>query len=1123
MTIVSTLKRLLPAGLALSAALFTASPAPAQTVTGLVWRNVGPLRAGRVSAVSGAIGEPGVFYAGFATGGLWKTANAGTTWTPIFDAVTSVASIGAVAVAPSDTSVIYVGTGDMPTGGNINEGDGVYKSVDAGRTWQRMGLDSSKQIPSILVDPRDPTLVLAAAQGDLHAAGGQRGVYRSTDGGRTWTRTLFVDSTTGIEKLAWAADQPGVVFATTDRHYNAPGAFGRGGFGGGNGPTGTALYKSTDEGLTWHEVTGGNLPRLAGRTSVAVAMHTSAQRVYLIGNFGLWRSDDGGTTWRQMDADDHRVGNGQGGYNCGVYVGSDNPDEVITVNTSSYVSTDGGNTFTGFKGAPGGDDPQQLWIDPTNGQRMLLGMDQGATVTLDGGRTWSLWYNQSTEQVYHISVDSSFPYWIYASQQDAGAIRTRSRGNYGEITPLDWSPVGTWEWGTVVADPLDPRIVYGSGSGILKITWPSEQIINVGPTEDPSLHLRTTNSQPLVWAPWNQHELLAGYQVVMATIDGGAHWTKLSPDLGYPKGETPPPDTAAPAFGPNARRGGAIESMAASTVRRGIIWVGTNNGLIKLTRDEGRTWQDVSIPDLPDSNRSDIATIEASHHDPAEAYAAVDAHTSGDYAPQLYRTRDYGATWTKIVTGLPTDQPSGSFTRLIRSDTKKAGLLFAGTESGMYVSFDDGDTWQSLQLNLPNTSYRDALIVGNDLVVGTYGRGIWILDDISPLRQLTPDVMAENVHLFTPGGAVRVHRNVNQDTPLPPEVPHALNPPDGAVIYYYLKNAPTNEVTMDILDAQGREVRHLSSIPQPPVPEASHPPEPSFWLATPQPLPVAAGIDRAVWDLRYDDPPSFTHTFEINANPGLTPASPEGPMVPPGVYTVKLTVDGQAYTSTVSVRNDPRSPGTAAGIAAQNRLQLDIAGGMRTTSDGFAQAEALRSSLAADTLPAAAADVRTAAHALLERVDSIAGDTITPTGPRIFRRGGFGGPQNFVQLNGSLGRALNGQDLADMAPTAPTLAGWRTLCDDLNAGVTRWNAVRTGGLASLNAALSAHGQASVTAPGSALAAPACPAAPPGAPRVTGHRRAGAARGNVVEDDQAPARQDRADPNACDADDPDCGN
>jgi photosystem II stability/assembly factor-like uncharacterized protein len=1078
--------RPLLAGLVLALATLAPRPAdaqlPASLVSGLVWRNVGPFRAGRVSAVTGAVGEPGVFYAGFPAGGVWKTTNAGTTWEPVFDAITAVSSIGAIEVAPSDTSVIYAGTGDMPTGGNIDEGDGVYRSSDAGRTWQHIGLDATKQIPSILVDPHDPNLVLVAAQGDLHAKSDQRGVFRSTDGGRTWTKTLYVDDETGVQKLAWAYDQPGVIFATTDRHFFPPGQ-GRFGFGGagGRGPTGTAIYKSTDEGLTWHEVTGTGLPRLFGRTSVAVAMHTNAQRVFLIGNFGLYRSDDGGATWKQMDPDDHRIQNGQGGYNCGVYVSSSNPDVVYTVNTSSYVSTDGGNTFTGFKGAPGGDDPQQLWIDPTDGQRMLLGMDQGATVTLDGGKTWSLWYNQSTEQVYHISVDDSYPYWIYASQQDAGAIRTRSRGNYGEITPLDWSPVGTWEWGTVVADPRDPNVVYGSGSGILKITWPSEQVINVGPNQDPRSYLRASRSQPLLWAPWDPRELLAGYQYVMATTDGGVHWRKLSPDLGYPKGVTPPAESLAARAGrpgaSNERRGGAIESMAASTVRRGLIWVATTNGLVKLTRDDGRTWQDVSIPDLPDSDQSDITGIDASHQDPAEAYVAVDGHVTGDYAPYLYRTRDYGRTWTKIVTGLPTGEPSGSFAQLIRADTKRRGLLFAGTASGMFVSFDDGDHWQSLQLNLPNTSYRDAVITGNDLVVGTYGRGIWILDDISPLRQMTAAIAAEDVHLFRPGDAVRVHRNVNQDTPFPPEVPHALNPPDGVVVYYDLKSRPAGPVTLDVLDASGAVVRHLSSVPVPPVSEASHPPEPSFWLATPQPLPTAAGTNRAVWDLRDDDPPAFSHGFEINANPGLTPASPQGAMALPGTYTIRLGVDGRTYTTTVKVTNDPRSPATAAALAAQHALQMRITRGMREAWDGHEQATALAASLAADTASGSPADVDTAAAALVARLDTVAGST-TGGGFAFFRRGGPR-PANFVAVNGTLGRQLEGQDNADMAPTPAMLAAYTNACGDLRHAVTTWRAIRGAGLDSLNALLTKHGRATISPTGEALPIPACgPAAAP---------------------------------------------
>src|SRR5580765_7547369 len=566
------------------------TPVDPRVYAGLAWRNLGPFRAGRVAAVSGAIGEPGTFYIGLPAAGVWKTTSAGETWYPVFDAVKDVSSIGSVEVAPSDPNVIYAGTGDIITGGGINEGNGVYKSADAGRTWRHLGLDDTKQIPSMLVDPHDPNIVLLAAQGNVHAKSRDRGVYRSTDGGATWTQTLFVDDSTGAQKVARAFDTPMTIFATTVAHYTSPtppaGGFGGGGGRGGpqTGPTSTKLFKSVDGGVTWKEITGGGLPaRLTGKMWVAVANNTNAQRVFVIGDAGLFRSDDGGATWHQMAADDQRIRNGQGGYNCGVYVDPQNPDIVYTLNTASYKSTDGGRTFTGFKGAPGGDDPQQMWIDPTDGKRILFGYDQGAIVSLDGGGTWSSWYNQSTDQIYHLSVDNSVPYWVYGTQQDAGAIRTRIRGNLGAITPLDWNPVSGWEWGTIIADPLDPNTVYASGSGILKISYPSEQWINVSPAQDASRQLRTTSDQPLVFAPWNKHMLIAAFQSVWTTIDGGAHWTSISPDLAVR------PDAPRPANG-GPPVGGAIQSMRASTVGTGTIWVGTNNGLIKVTHDGGKTW-----------------------------------------------------------------------------------------------------------------------------------------------------------------------------------------------------------------------------------------------------------------------------------------------------------------------------------------------------------------------------------------------------------------------------------------------------------------------------------------------------------------------------------------------------
>ena len=1059
------------------AALLTiggATPIKPDLLSGLVWRNIGPFRGGRIAAVSGVIGESGTFYAGLPAGGIWKTTSAGETWYPVFDSIKEVSSIGSVEVAPSDPNVIYAGAGDKVNGGGVNVGNGIYKSEDAGATWRHLGLDDSRVIPSILIDPKNPDLVLAAAEGNLVAKSENRGVYRSTDGGRTWTKTLYLNDSTGVQKIARAFDRPDVIFATTIRHYNTPvppsGIFPAQPAPGAGAPpapaqSATRLYKSTDEGITWTEVTGGGLPRLNGCEYVAVAQNTNAQRVFVIGNNGLFRTDDGGTTWRQMDKDDERIRNGQGGYNCGVYVNTKNPNIVYSIHTSSYVSTDGGNSFTGFKGAPGGDDPQQMWLDPTNSNRMLLGVDQGAIVTLDGGKTWSSWYNQSTEQVYHLSADNSFPYWVYATQQDAGSIRTRSRGNFGEITPLDWSAVPAWEWGTIVPDPLNANTVFASGNGIEKVSYPSEQWISVSPAANADLHLRTAFSQPIAFAPWNQHELLAGFQYLMATTDGGAHWKKLSPDLTYPKGMTPLPDTATRP--PGSWPAGAIETISASSRGRGTIWAGTNTGLIKVTRDEGKTWEDVTIPNLPYAARALISMIDASHTDAGGAYVAVDVSRAGDYTPYVYRTHDFGKTWTRITNGLPVNEPSASFARVIRADKEKAGLLVAGTESGMYVSFDDGDNWQSLQLNLPNTSYRDIAFAGNDLVVGTYGRGIFILDDYAVLRQLTPAAAAEPVHLFKPDATVRTRRNTNFDTPFPPEVPHALNPPDGVIIFYSLDSKPSGEITIDVIDSAGTTVRHMSSVPGEPVKEAARPPHPNFWVAPPQSLPTAVGLNRANWDFRFDAPPAFTHSFEINANPGLTPATPEGILAPSGTYTIKLTVSGRSFTQQVTLTNDPRSPATSADIRAQHALLRKINDGVKNAWDGYQQVEAMRAALRA-RMPSDSTSV--AAKAINEfraKVDTAGGDAGGGGPP-----GGRRPPPNFRAMSARLVGQLTAQDNADQAPTESMLAGYTAACRDLRTAVSTWAAISTKGLAGLNAVLTRNGlQPIVEAAG--LMAPDC--------------------------------------------------
>ncbi|MFN8570852.1 MAG: hypothetical protein U0132_02275 [Gemmatimonadaceae bacterium] len=1045
-------------GLLLGFSSPASAPVPAQLLSGLAWRNVGPFRGGRISATAGALGEVGTFYAGTPAGGVWKTTSAGETWFPIFDSVTTASSIGALDVAPSNANVVYVGTGQVYG----NDGDGMYRSTDAGKTWRHVGLEATKRIGAVIVDPRNADVVLVGAQGG-RTKGEARGVYRSTDGGNSWSKTLYVSDSVGVSRMAIAADRPDVVFASMRKTGAAPtpasGITPRGTPPAPNAATTGGLFKSVDGGVTWKELTGGGMPRFNGISAVAVAMNTDAQRVYLITNNGLYRSDDGGTTWRQMDPSDKRIRNAQGGYNCGVLVDTKNPDIVYTFATTAYISTNGGETFTGFRGAPGGDDPQAGWIDPTNPRRMIFGYDQGAIVTFDRGESWSSWYNQSTEQVYHISIDNSFPYWIYASQQDAGTIRTRARGDLGAVYPIDWTPVSGWEWGTIIPDPLDPNTVYATGIDVLKLHMPTSQRASVSPAADPSLHLRLSFSQPLVFAPWDRHQLLAGFQVVMSTIDGGAHWRKLSPDLTYPAGVKPPPDSAeAP---PNGPRPGAIESMAASPVGRGTIWVGTNNGLIKVTRDEGKTWADATIPNLPYPAAALIEKVEASPFVAGEAYAAVNVQSLGDDAPYLYRTRDYGKTWQPITDGLPRAEPNGSTVRVVRADPKRAGLLFAGTESGLFVSFDDGDHWQSLRLNLPTTSFRAIEFAGNDMVVGTYGRGIWVLDDYAVIRQMTADVANGPVHLFAPDPAVRVRRNTGYNTPYPLDVPQAKNPPDGAVINYWLATQPSGEITLDVMDSTGAMVRHLTSTAAAPVKEASHPNFPNFWLSAPYHLPTDAGTNRAVWDLRYDPPPVFAHTYEINGNPGATPPSPEGALVLPGTYTVKLTVNGKSYSRTVSVRNDPRSPATAVALRAQGALVAKIDAAMRASFNGYQQLDSMRTALETVKVADSTSDLAKTLKTYRAKLDSIGG-VASEDRPFSF---GFSGtpPTDLFSIHSRLQDQFMTQDSGDLAPTPSALAGFALACRDLTKTLARWRAINGTELGALNAQLVAAGARSVPA------------------------------------------------------------
>ena len=1055
-------------------------------LAGLQWRNVGPFRAGRVSAVSGAVGQPGVFYMGMVLGGVWKTTSAGTTWYPIFDSIKGVSSIGAVEVAPSDPNIIYVGTG------STGDGNGIYKSVDAGTTWRHLpGLEDSKQIPIILVDPRNPNLVMAAVLGNERSADDKRGLYRSTDGGESWSKTLFADDSTGVQSLAWAYDNPNVMLATTIR---------RGGRGSGSAAiaaaplatNGTRIFKSTDEGVTWKEITGGGLPTLSGRLTVAVAMNTNSQRMYVVGPaiVGLYRSDDGGSSWRHMAATDARIANGQGDYTSGVFVNSKNPDIVYTIATAAFISRDGGNTFTGLKGNPGGDDPQVMWIDPTDGNRMIMGFDQGGTISQDGGLAWSSWYNQPTAQIYHIGIDNAWPYWIYGSQQDACAVAVRSRGELGAVTMLDWYPTPAYEDGFVAPDPLNVNILYMAGStdGIVKVTKPTNQWIDVSPNVDTSLGLRRTNDQPMIFSRSNPHELLLGFQYLYATTDGAVNWKRISPDLGYPKGVTPPTRLAAPAAtggGRGAGGGGTINAIATSNVAPGVIWVGMSNGLVKVTKNHGVTWDDASIPDLTAiagaGRGTGVSAIDASYSDPGAAYVAINRGMA-DNTPAFYRTHDYGATWTKIVNGLPTNEVSGSYSRVIRADTKKAGLLFAGTESGMYVTFDDGDNWQSLMLNLPNTSYRDIVVKNNDLVVATYGRSIWILDDISPLRQMTPEMAAEPTHVFKPSDAIRVRRNINTGTPFTKEMPSGPNPPEGAVIYYNLGTA-AKHVALEVRDAAGVVVRHYSSDAIPPIPEPA-PPVPDEWVFVPQPMPTSVGMHRINWDLRYDMPPAFIHYLAhvTGAVVGDTHWGGEGPLVIPGSYTLKFDVDGKSYTQTVTVKNDPNSSATTADLRALHDLQMKLYQGTRESWDGYQQVAAMRTSVADILRGNPAADVTAAAGALDAKLDALAGPTaFAGRGGVAPRTPAFSTINGVEAEEGAVLASMNGQlkvlDMSDIPPNPTKLAGWRNVCADMRTAVTNWRTMNTTDLVAFNTILAKNNIKAISAASPSLPLPVCAPTP----------------------------------------------
>jgi len=899
-----------------------AQPVPPELINGLKWRLIGPFRGGRVVAVAGVPGDSTTFYFGSVNGGIWKTTDAGVVWSPIFDGQT-VGSIGALAVAPSDPKIIYAGTGETDIREDLSSGNGVYKSTDGGSTWSYIGLEDTRQISRIAIDPQNPSIVYVGALGHVYGPSEDRGVYKSVDGGAHWARVLGLGPEIGISDLAMCASVPQLLFAGAWHTRRPPWSS----YAPVDGPGG-GLYRSQDAGKTWSRLigngnggSGNGLPEGDwGRIGVAVA--PDGKRVYAlievkkpeIKKSGLYRSDDGGNTWALANADPRLTS--RAWYFNRITIDPHNSDVIYMPNVALYRSEDGGKTISIVRGAPGGDDYHELWVDPRNSASMVLGTDQGTTISLNRGQTWSSWYNQPTAQLYHVTTDNQFPYIVYGAQQDSGSAAVVSRTDHDQITPRDWFPAGPSESGYLVVDPNDPNIIYLSGTygtvarfnkrtGLSQdiAPWPAfafEAEINQRKYRNPW-------TPALALSPVDPAALYLGTQYVMKTVDGGLHWETISPDLtgatqdAHDADEKPP----SPPTVDNAKHAGygVVFTIEPSGLNRDLIWAGSDTGLIHLTRDGGKNWKDVTPQGLSDWSK--ISLIEASHFDPAVAYAAVDRGRLDDQSPYIYRTRDYGATWQRITDGIT----APAFLRAIREDPQSKGLLFAGTEFGVYVSFDDGDHWQSLQLELPVSSVRDLTIHGDDLVIATFGRSFWILDNITPLRQVVEARKARGPWLYRPATAVRVDNDSFSGTPIPPEEPTAENPPNGAMIDYFLKS-PASAIQLEVFDAQQNLVRKFSS--EDPVTK-KHPPLPvaERWFPKPEVLEKAAGMHRFVWNLTWGSSggPSADEDAEIR--------NPSGPKAVPGIYQVRLTVDGKVQTQSLKVIMDPRSPATSEVLAHQ--------------------------------------------------------------------------------------------------------------------------------------------------------------------------------------------------------------
>jgi len=1066
MSAISIRTALISAFLALSA---TSAAAQVEEIySDLHWRSIGPTRSSRCRAIDGVPDQPNVFYAGFDNGGVWRTTDYGSTWHPLFDQeITS--SIGAIAVAPSDPNIIYVGTGAGIIRPDLSTGFGMFKSTDAGETWTHLGLRDSQMIADVIVDPTNPDRLFVAVLGHPYGPNEERGIFRSTDGGRTYEKVLYRDEYTSGNDLLFDPSDPNTVYATLwqqQESFRESGAF---------GGSGEAIYKSTDGGTTWRPLTNGlpsviqaNLAAAPSNPRVLYAILAGtprsgegADRASTNGTVGIFKSMDAGESWVPVNVpagatgeptahvDTRPLARIGGGDLPTLTVDPNDENIVYSATVVMWKSLDGGVHWSAIRGAYGGDDYQKIWINPNNPDIIFTVSDQGAVVSANGGESWSNWYTQPTAAMFHVTADNDFPYRLCAGQQDAGSACVKSRSMDGMITFHDWHPVNIQEYGIAAPDPRDPDMVFGSQrSDVTLYNRKTRQTTRVGPDMGPrgGPYNRNVRTMPLVWSPVDSDLLFYTSNAVWQTRNRGESWTRISPDLSRTEWDIP---ANAGKYAEYVTQGqqGVITALSASPMDVDVIWAGTDDGNIQVTMDGGTTWTNVTPPAIEPWTR--IFNIEAGHFDTGTAYAAANTMRIDDMNPHFWRTHDGGRSWTEINNGMAPGAPANS----IREDPRKSGLLYASTETQVWVSFDDGEEWHSLRLDMPAVSIRDIRVkddstcMCSDLVAGTHGRGFWILDNVTPLRQIAEARAADVAYLFEPATALRVRFGTNDPTEWTPELPHGENPLPGGIIDYYLPADVSGAVALEILDESGVVIRSLSSDDPVLEPDPALDPEgydkicqqdptapncrvPLYWPAPQMVLSTREGMHRFSWDLHYepigDEPRAGGGA--TGAVPGRTYPRVQSPWAPPGEYTVRLTVEGREFTQPLSLKLDPRVTTAPEDLARVADLSREMWEGAHAANAAFEEARALVARLEAAGDTEAKARVEALAPAPSQRSS------------RYYSAPA--GPPTLSGVSQAMMSAAMAMQAADVAPTARQIAACEEAGAQFQEVMRAWRALK---------------------------------------------------------------------------------